>query len=377
MMGTVSSTQYLLFFPSKYSETSYTISLPSFKLTTTMVLCTPTKKARIFHMRQSQGLTFEEIGNTLGISRTTASRNFSNLQKQGPRPDFYARPKIPGRPKVITPHAERRACRLIGANKCRNATEVQRKLFPQVHPTTVRRMFIKKGLNGRVCRKKQWLSKIHISKRFVWSSTMREKHKLFWRKVWYTDESKFNLFGSDGKTYCRRRPGEEFLPQNVSKQVKHGGGNIQVWGCLSYNGPGRLHRVDGRMNAVQYVSILEQSFLGSLRDRKVQPHTIVFQQDNDPKHTSKLATKWFRDRNIEVLPWPPSSPDQNIIEHAWDEVDRRIRRREVQPRNLDELWVVLQEEWAGLGVDYIRGLYDSIPRRIEALFSAKGLYTKY
>jgi hypothetical protein len=131
------------------------------------------------------------------------------------------------------------------------------------------------------------------------------------------------------------------------------------------------------MNAAQYVSILEESFLGSLKDRKIGPHTAIFQQDNDPKHTSKLATKWFRDRNIEVLPWAPSSPDQNIIEHAWDEVDRRIRRREVQPRNLDELWEALQEEWAGLGKDYVRGLYHSIPRRIEALFEAKGSYTKY
>ncbi|TFK29620.1 hypothetical protein FA15DRAFT_547227, partial [Coprinopsis marcescibilis] len=70
-------------------------------------------------------------------------------------------------------------------------------------------------------------------------------------------------------------------------------------------------------------------------------------------------------------------PDQNIIEHAWDEVDRQIRRREVQPRNIEELWVALQEEWAGLDIAYIRRLYDSIPRRIDALFEAKGAYTKY
>jgi len=34
-----------------------------------------------------------------------------------------------------------------------------------------------------------------------------------------------------------------------------------------------------------------------------------FQQDNDPKHTSKLATTWFLDNNIIVIHWPAQSPD--------------------------------------------------------------------
>ena len=33
-----------------------------------------------------------------------------------------------------------------------------------------------------------------------------------------------------------------------------------------------------------------------------------FQQDNDPKHTSKLATTWFSDNDIIVIHWPCSIP---------------------------------------------------------------------
>ncbi|KAJ3518197.1 hypothetical protein NMY22_g13810 [Coprinellus aureogranulatus] len=326
-----------------------------------MVVCTPTKKAQIFHMQKYEGKTFQEIRNILGVSRSAASRTYSGLEKQGPRPNFYARPPIPGQPRAISPHAEQRACRLIRANKCRNATEVQHKLFPDLHPTTVRCMFIQNGLPGRVCRKKPYFLKPHTYKQFGWVSAMREKPPFFWHKVWFTDELKFNLFGSDGRIYCCRGPGEEFSTQIVSKTVKHSGENIQVWGCLSYHGPGCLHHINGCMDSNQYTSILQESFLGSLQDRKVQPHTIIFQQDNDPKHKSKLATNWFRQQNIELLPWPPSSPNMNILEHAWDEVDCRIQRREVQPRNLEELWVALQEEWVGLEVSYIRKLYESIP----------------
>ena len=141
-----------------------------------------------------------------------------------------------------------------------------------------------------------------------------------------------------------------------------------VWGCISWKGPGRLHRVEGRMDAKQYIQILSESFLGSLGDYKVQPGTIYFQQDNDPKHTSKLAKKWFQDKNIKLLPWPASSPDQNIIEHVWDHIDCKIHARERQPRNLDELWNFLQEEWANMDMQYIWKLYTSIPQRIMALY---------
>ncbi|KAF9476178.1 hypothetical protein BDN70DRAFT_812743, partial [Pholiota conissans] len=51
---------------------------------------------------------------------------------------------------VITPYAERRAVRLITSEECEDAIDVQRVLFPQLHPTTVRRMFIRLGLPDRV-----------------------------------------------------------------------------------------------------------------------------------------------------------------------------------------------------------------------------------
>lgn len=67
----------------------------------------------------------------------------------------------------------------------------------------------------------------------------------------------------------------------------------------------------------------------------------------------------------------------NIIEHAWEELDRRLRARAVLPRNTDQLWEILQEEWANLDMDYINSLYDSFTRRVQALHDAEGHYTKY
>ncbi|KAJ7320927.1 hypothetical protein DFH08DRAFT_970624 [Mycena albidolilacea] len=55
------------------------------------------------------------------------------------------------------------------------------------------------------------------------------------------------------------------------------------------------------MNAAQYCSILEESFLGTLADYSLQPDAVVFQQDGDPKHTSARAANWFHNHDIKIL----------------------------------------------------------------------------
>lgn len=67
----------------------------------------------------------------------------------------------------------------------------------------------------------------------------------------------------------------------------------------------------------------------------------------------------------------------NILENAWEALDKRVRARSPPPANCDELWAALEEEWANLGKEYLEALYGSTVRRIEALIQAKGWYTKY
>ncbi|KAI3998178.1 hypothetical protein GGG16DRAFT_13045, partial [Schizophyllum commune] len=70
-------------------------------------------------------------------------------------------------------------------------------------------------------------------------------------------------------------------------------------------------------------------------------------------------------------------PDISIIENAWDELDDRVRRRPVLPKNTEELWDALQEEWYGLSGEYINNLYASMPRRVDAVVQLEGRATKY
>jgi hypothetical protein len=59
-----------------------------------------------------------------------------------------------------------------------------------------------------------------------------------------------------------------------------------------------LLRIEGMMNAQLYTQILNDEFLGTLRDLGINKKDIYFQQDNDPKHTSRLATDWFNKKRV-------------------------------------------------------------------------------
>ena len=108
-----------------------------------------------------------------------------------------------------------------------------------------------------------------------------------------------------------------------------------------------------------------------------EPEDVIFQQDNDPKHTSQLVTHWFNENGIKVLPWAPSSSDMNIIKHAWEVLDHQLCARNPLPHNLDELWGALIEEWERLDMDTVWKLYTSMPHHVDALREARGRNTQY
>lgn len=63
-----------------------------------------------------------------------------------------------------------------------------------------------------------------------------------------------------------------------------------LWGCVAAGGPGALHRVDGVMKKDDYLKVLQHILKLSARQLRLG-HSWVFQQDNNPKHTSKLIVE--------------------------------------------------------------------------------------
>lgn len=127
------------------------------------------------------------------------------------------------------------------------------------------------------------------------------------------------------------------------------------------------------MKAQTYCNILEQHMLPHAREK--MSDDWVFQEDNDPKHRSKLVKSWLITNQVKRLDWPSQSPDLNPIEHLWEELDRRIRTRSMSKTS--ELMAALQEEWEKIPIKVFMNLVESMPRRCEAVIKARGYSTKY
>jgi len=83
----------------------------------------------------------------------------------------------------------------------------------------------------------------------------------------------------------------------------------------------------------------------------------------------------FVDRNIEVLGCPARSLDFNIIENVWDYITFELRGRVFE--STDELWEEVLSILKAIPQEKILKLYESLPRRIEAVLEAQGSHTKY
>ena len=150
-----------------------------------------------------------------------------------------------------------------------------------------------------------------------------------------------------------------------------------MWGCMTAQGVGLACRIDGNMDAKVYVDILDRAFLGTLRFRKLEVGDIIFQQDDDSKHTSHIARQWFEDHGVEVLEWPAQSPDLNPIEHLWRHLKRQLAGYETEPASVHELWRRVVVEWAEIPAQVCTDLIESMLDRIAAVLEAEGGHTKY
>ncbi len=144
---------------------------------------------------------------------------------------------------------------------------------------------------------------MHKKARKQFTEDKQTKGMDYWNHVLWSDETKINVFASDGVMRVWRQPGEEYNDKCVLPTVKHGGGSVMVYGCMSSAGIGELQFIAGTMNANMYCEILKQSMIPSLRrlGRKA-----VFQHDNKhclakeakgkgdglAKHVSKPKPYW-------------------------------------------------------------------------------------
>lgn len=331
------------------------------------------KRAQIEILRK-EGFSERKIAEKVGVSNKGVHYALHRQQETGSNVD---RPRS-GRKKVTT-DAEDKHLRITSKrNRRLTAPDLKADLNAKrevaVSLTTVKRRLQAAGLHGRVAARKPLLRPINKKKRLQWARVHQYGTVKEWENVLWSDESKFELFAGNRRVYVRRMTGERGNEQCIVPTVKHGGGSVMVWGCFGGERTGDLVRVNGIMEKEHYHSILSRHAIPS--GLRVIGKKFEFQQDNDPKHASKLCQNYLQSKEkqkiLKIMTWPPQSPDLSPIELAWDELDREVRRK--RPTSENELFECLKASWENIPGSYFKKLLERMPRLCAAVIKAKGGY---
>ena len=211
-----------------------------------------------------------------------------------------------GRPSKLSSCDKQSIMHQITTGKLDNAVQathyINNILSSPVTPQTVRNALKENNFRSVVKQKRPLLKTVHRQNRLNFARYHENWTVEDWKRVLWSDETKINRIGSDGRVYTWKQRGEPLSDRTTTPTVKHGGGNnLMVWGCMGWNWEGKLTEVQGKMDAEQYCEILEDGLVESFEKLEMEEKERIFQQDNDPNHTSKRAQKWFEDNNIQVL----------------------------------------------------------------------------
>ncbi|GFV53023.1 transposable element Tc1 transposase [Trichonephila clavipes] len=224
----------------------------------------------------------------------------------------------------------------------------------------------------------QLLNARHRAAHLTWAREHRDWSVEDWKRVAWSDESRFRLFNADWRLRIGHQAHEALDPACQVRTVQRNGGSIRVPGVFSWYCLGSLVRVPPSLNAIRYVELLGDRLHPFMLFR--YPHgNGVLHQDNCTSHKSWLATGCLNEHSSDfsVINWPPRSPDLNPIKQLRDVLEQGMKGHHTAPTNLTELWTTLANIWQVILVERFQKLVESMPRRVAALIKARGGQTRY
>lgn len=318
---------------------------------------------------RSSGLSLQEVAERNNCSPETVRKIIKKVE------EYNTVKTLPGRGRKRSTNAHQ-DCAIVREGifgKIITAKEIKENLGFGGSLSTIRRRLRDDDLIGAIARRRPLITPKNQKKRLEFARENIDKPEEFWQKIIWSDESKFEKNGSKRRVTCWRRRGEGLKREFIIPTVKHSG-SVMAWGCMHASGVGQIAFIDSRINAEMYIDIL-------LNNLELSAHSLglgndfIFQQDNDPKHTSRKAQQFFIENGINILKWPPQSPDLNPIEHLWDELDRRIPQQ--RRKSLQDFRNAIVEIWSKIRSEVTSKLVKSLPNRLLEVLKAKGGPTKY
>lgn len=332
-------------------------------------------------LRESGGSITEaarRLGRSASFVRRWAS---SKRQREGCR-----NKRGGGRKRLLTGEAKTRAKRLATAVQTTSAAAIATQLHRE--GLTARRVSastVQRALNsGKVpvrylpLRRQQRPTQKHKDKRVAWA---REHSITAWSRCLFTDSHIFQV----GKSTTGRRRYQR-VSRRMARTTRRDGLKVHIYGGVCKHGLTNLQFVSGT-TGFQYKSPTTGRVLrsvGAEEYRDVLARTLVpegrrllgggrwfLYQDGASAHTAhKTRTYLSRIPDVQLVQASPMSPDLNIAECAWAELDRKLDGRDFH--SMQALKRAVEGEWAAITEEWCKKQVDSMQRRVGHVIEHEG-----
>ncbi|CAG2213846.1 unnamed protein product [Mytilus edulis] len=335
---------------------------------------TSDQKSRLAALNDA-GYRKSEIVKLTGIKQSTV---YSFLKRYEHRGDIENIRRT-GRPKSFHDRDMRKLSRCVKKHRRKSLSEITNIFNESIDrpfsKQTVERKLHSDGFHKRSVKKKNRIREVNKKKRVAYCrGNLHKTVNAHWSKVIFSDECKV-IIGQDSRVSVWRKVGEEWLTDCICppSQRKY---SLMIWGCITYHGVGTITVVEGNINALKYIEIIDNN-LWPVVVRHFPDDNYVFQDDNAPVHRARSVQDFRRETGLKSMNWPAQSPDLNIIENCWWVLKRELQKRTQNINNTKDLEREIRDIWDKLTVTYLKSLYNSIPRRILRVMRNKGNITKY
>ena len=317
------------------------------------------------------GVSQNEVSRWFGMHRNTISALWRRYQQSGNTRD-HCRSERPG---VISLRQDTYIRVMHLRNWLQTAALMARSIpgLRNISPRTVRNRLHERNICPRRPAIHPVLQRCHCVAHLAWCRAHLRFTRRDWARILFSDESSFHLDSSDGRSRVYRQVGERYQDNCVVERRLFGGGSIMVWGGITGNARTPLVVINGNLTGARY----RDEILPAQVVPFVCQHAVTLQHDNARPHVARVVTDFLTQQNVNVLPWPAVSQDLSPIEHALDEMERRLRQLPNQPVTLAELSRALVRIWNGIPQAFFTNLVGSMRQRCNACITANGGHTRY
>lgn len=235
------------------------------------------------------------------------------------------------------------------------------------------------GYHRRVPRRKFSIRPANRPIRVAWCRARLDWTYEDWLRVLWTDESTFSTAGFGNRPWVTRKASEEFHADCIDETFDSGRESRMIWGAFCGTTRSQLVFIPpkAKVDSALYVRNIMYPHLVPFWHTCCEEYgwvTVV--EDGAPGHKG-FSTRYRNLNQMETTRWPAQSPDLNLIENLWLDMENELGETWGRIGDMRTLETALNAVWNGIPDRRLDELIRTMPQRLQAVIEAEGGPTRY